>query len=169
MAFNPRGVIASIRSGGQSGVDRAALDCALELGLPCEGWCPAGGLAEDFLDPPGLLAVYPFLLETPSADPAQRTEWNVRDSDATLVLACDDGIVRSPGTLFTIEVAQQLGRPCFAVSVFDGPDPQVLEDFLAFAQGRRIVLNVAGPRESGCPGIYVRAKGFLTSVLGSGS
>ena len=70
-----------IVSGGQTGVDRAALDAALALGMRCGGWCPAGRWAEDGpIDPR-----YP-LRETPSGDPAQRTEWNVRDSDATLIL-----------------------------------------------------------------------------------
>ena len=68
-------------SGGQTGVDRAALDVAIALGFAHGGWCPAGRLAEDG----PIDARYP-LRETPSADPSQRTEWNVRDSDATLVL-----------------------------------------------------------------------------------
>src|SRR3984893_7494400 len=68
-----------IRSGGQTGVDRAALDAALLTGRPYEGWCPKGGWAEDFLRPPGLLTIYPHLMETPSESPEQRTEWNVRD------------------------------------------------------------------------------------------
>jgi hypothetical protein len=69
-----------IVSGGQSGVDRAALDVAIARGIPYGGWCPKGGWAEDMPAPPGLLAHYPHLRETPSADPAERTAWNVRDS-----------------------------------------------------------------------------------------
>ena len=61
--------------GGQSGVDRAALDAAIAAGVPHGGWCPAGGWAEDFPDPPGLRAAYPALRPTPSADPAERTDW----------------------------------------------------------------------------------------------
>ena len=57
---------ARIRSGGQTGVDRAALDAAVLTGRPYEGWCPKGGWAEDFLRPPGLLTIYPCLMETPS-------------------------------------------------------------------------------------------------------
>ena len=70
-----------IISGGQTGVDRAALDVALELGLPCGGWCPRGRRAEDGpIDPR-----YP-LTETPWDGYPQRTEWNVRDADGTLIL-----------------------------------------------------------------------------------
>ena len=74
-------------SGGQTGVDRAVLDVAIERGLAYGGWCPKGGWAEDFPKPPGLLAKYPQLAETPLADPAQRTEWNVRDADACMIMS----------------------------------------------------------------------------------
>ena len=75
-------MIRRIVSGGQTGVDRAALDVALSLGIPCAGWCPRGRRAEDG----PIDARYP-LNETPSTSYAKRTEWNVRDSDATLILA----------------------------------------------------------------------------------
>jgi len=65
-----------IISGGQTGVDRAALDVAIERGMAWGGWCPKGGWAEDFPDPPGLLAKYPHLKETAHSHPLQRTEWN---------------------------------------------------------------------------------------------
>ncbi|HEY6920163.1 MAG TPA: putative molybdenum carrier protein, partial [Methyloceanibacter sp.] len=67
-----------ILSGGQTGVDRAALDAAIERGIACGGWCPKGGWAEDMPRPPGVLARYPMLQETPLGDHVQRTEWNVR-------------------------------------------------------------------------------------------
>ena len=76
----------TILSGGQTGVDRAALDAAIERGLAYRGWCPRGGSAEDLPEPPGLLARYPHLRETPEADPAERTRRNVRDGDRLLVL-----------------------------------------------------------------------------------
>src|SRR5438876_4889366 len=71
----------NIVSGGQTGVDRAALDVALELGIPCGGWCPKGRRAEDGRIP----LRYPLEETTLNIYP-QRTEWNVRDSDGTLVL-----------------------------------------------------------------------------------
>lgn len=152
-------------SGGQSGVDRAALDAAIALRIPYGGWCPAGGAAEDFPDPPGLLAEYPELEATPSAEPAQRTEWNVRDSDATLVLLPADAT--SPGTLLTEVVAKRLARPCLRV---DPSHPTAASATRAFieaecAGGR---LNVAGPRESESPGIYAAASTLLEAGLGRG-
>ena len=74
--------IKRIRTGGQTGVDRAALDTARKYGIEICGWCPKGGWAEDCPLPPGLLADYPELRETPSAGTSQRTRWNMRDTDA---------------------------------------------------------------------------------------
>lgn len=147
-----------IVSGGQSGVDRAALDVARSLGLDYGGWCPAGGLAEDRAD---LLVAYPALRATPSTDPAQRTEWNVRDSDATLVIG-PDGKVRSPGTAFTIRCAERAGKPHLVA------DPTRQDAVRAWLDGLPPdgVLNVAGPRESQAPGVYDAAYGLLRAVLG---
>src|SRR5262245_41634003 len=95
-----------IRSGGQSGVDRAALDFALRRGLPYAGWCPRGGWAEGYPSAPGVLAHYPRLSETPSSDPAQRTAWNVRDSHATMILSRGGALAPSPGTELTRQCAE---------------------------------------------------------------
>ncbi|HEX2079177.1 MAG TPA: putative molybdenum carrier protein [Longimicrobium sp.] len=145
----------TIVSGGQTGVDRAALDVALERGMPCGGWCPAGRWAEDGpIDPR-----YP-LRETPSADPARRTEWNVRDSDGTLVLVTS---APSPGTDRTLEAARRLGRPAYLWHLDALPD---LDAFRRWLQIHNIrTLNVAGPRESESPGVYVLAGGYLRAVL----
>src|SRR5580698_1531064 len=91
-------------SGGQTGVDRAVLDVAIERGIDYAGWCPKGGWAEDFPQPPGMLAKYPGLNETPLADPAQRTEWNVRDADACMVLIDAKGLDISAGTALAKEM-----------------------------------------------------------------
>ena len=146
--------IKEIRSGGQSGVDRAALDFAKEAGVPYSGWVPAGGWAEDFPQPPGLLSYYPQLQETPSSDPNVRTEWNVRDSDGTLIVSKTDSLDLSPGTVWTDEVAQQYGRPCRLLRL-ESPSFDVdLVDFVnSFPNAVR--LNIAGPRESESPGIYL--------------
>ncbi len=152
-----------IVSGGQTGVDRAALDAAIALGVEYGGWCPKGGLAEDFPEEPGLLAVYPNLQQTPLADPAQRTEWNVRDADATLVLRRADG-PPSPGTALTAELASALGRPLLVLDV--GPEGTV-DEAVRFidALPQRDRLNFAGPRESQAPGIYSQSRRLIEQVL----
>ena len=100
-----------IISGGQTGIDRAALDAAIEMGVEYGGWCPKGGWAEDFRKPPGLLARYPLLRETPSAEPIQRTEWNVRDADRLMILIDVSGIGVSKGTVAARDFALALGKP----------------------------------------------------------
>jgi hypothetical protein len=152
--------VARIVSGGQSGVDRAALEVGRRLGIPIGGWCPAGGRAEDLAEPPGLLAVFPELVPTVSDDPRVRTRWNVRDSDATLVLVRGDAA--SPGTRLTIAIAEELGRPHL---VADVRDVEAVRAWLgALPDG--VVLNVAGPRESQAPGIGAEAANLLGAVLG---
>lgn len=149
-----------IVAGGQSGADRAALDVAVALRIPYGGWCPAGGWAEDLPDPPGLLARYPLLTEAPPGPVATRTRWNVRDSDATVVLALSDG-ASSPGTRSTVLAAEELDRPCLVVPATSAST--VSEWLGAFA--RPVVLNVAGPRESEDPGLYAATYRTLTTVL----
>jgi hypothetical protein len=144
-----------IVSGGLTGVDRAALDVALELGMECGGWCPAGRMAEDG----PIDARYP-LSETPSADPAQRTEWNVRDADATLILATGAG---SPGTDLTLAVARRLRKPVYT---FHAGAPEDVGAFRRWLQVYRVeTLNVAGPRESESPGVHAAAARLLRSLL----
>jgi hypothetical protein len=142
-------------SGGQTGVDRAALDVALGLGIPCGGWCPHGRRAEDG----ELDARYP-LVETPSDDYAERTEWNVRDSDGTLVLTRGRP---SGGTAFTIAVARRLRRPLLVLDLADDPAPARAARWLE--QTEIGVLNVAGPRESQRPGIGREASVFLERLF----
>lgn len=144
-----------IVSGGQTGVDRAALDAARALGLPSGGWCPAGRRAEDG----PIAAAYP-LRETPSAEPAQRTAWNVRDSDATLLLV--RGEARG-GTALALAEAQRRKKPYLVVDLAGAPCAEEVRAWLA-ARGPR-VANIAGPRESEAPGIYAQALGFLTELL----
>ena len=148
-------MIARIVSGGQSGVDRAALDIALELGVPCGGWCPKGWLAED-----GAISQRYPLVETPTEDYAQRTTWNVRDSDGTLVL--NRGAIAG-GTAQTVEDARKLGKPCLVVDLDGAGEMDAVARWLI--KQRVGVLNVAGPRESKSPGVYRQASEFLRAVL----
>jgi hypothetical protein len=156
-----------IVSGGQTGVDRAALDFAIAHDIPYAGWCPRDGWAEDHPVAPGLLGAYPLLRETPSADPEQRTRWNVRDSDATLIVALgDDGRV-SPGTSTTETAAIELGRPLLRLDAtdLDRASARAGIERLLSALGPSPTLNVAGPRESEEPQAYAAAVRLLGLLL----
>lgn len=159
-----------IMSGGQSGVDRAALDAALALSIAYAGWCPKGGWAEDFPEPPGLLAHYRHLREAQSADPAERTEWNVRDADATLILTGVGGVAASRGTMLARELAEKYGKPLLVIDV-DAPDAKRhVREWLAALlatnkPGTPFKLGIGGPRESEAPGIYRKARGLVAGLL----
>ena len=136
-------------------MDRGSLDAALALGFPCGGWCPQGRRAED-----GQIgSAYP-LEETESGDYRQRTEWNVRDSDATLIL--HEGELEG-GTALTRNLAERYGKPCLVVDLAAAADPTAVIGWLERNRVRK--LNLAGPRESKCPGIALRAERFLTRLL----
>jgi uncharacterized protein (DUF1786 family) len=152
----------TIISGGQIGADRAALDFAIEHGMPHGGWCPCGRLAED-----GPIDERYQLQETPSRRYAERTEWNVRDSDATVVFTVSP--VASGGTALTIEVAARLGKP-FMHMARDASESiaecsRRLVAFIAQHQAHR--LNVAGPRASQEPEIADFVRSVLLAALRS--
>lgn len=149
----------TVISGGQTGVDRAALDVAIELGLPTGGWVPQGRLAEDGSIP----LRYTGLEETHSADPAERTVRNVRDSDATLIIS------RGPlagGSLLTLETAAHLGRPLLHLDLSECSQDEAVGRarrwLTSFDPGR---LNVAGPRASEDPAVGQQAAEVLRDVL----
>lgn len=141
-------------SGGQSGVDRAALDAALSLGLTVGGWCPRGRRAED-----GRIATRYRLTETPLARVVQRTIWNVRDSDATLILSPGRP---TGGTLATLRAAAGR-RPCLLLAPEAENARRRARGFLWRHRVRR--LNVAGPRASEAPGVYRTARRFLEALF----
>jgi hypothetical protein len=155
-------------SGGQSGVDRAVLDVAIERGIDYGGWCPKDGWAEDLSAPPGLLAKYPNLKETPLPDPAQRTEWNVRDADACMIVVAAGGLAVSKGTALAEELAHRHRKPLLVVDLGD-PGPVEHAALWLRVQQRRVgadlVLAVGGPRESEAPGIYAAATTFVHALL----
>jgi hypothetical protein len=145
-----------IVSGAQTGVDRAALDVALALGLPCGGWVPHGRRAED-----GPVARHYPVRETPSRSYGERTRRNVRDSDATLILTRS---TPTGGTALTASAARAMRRPCCVVNLVTcEPDPAAVRDWMDRHRVR--ALNVAGPRESTTSGIYDDARDYLTRLL----
>ncbi|MBC6414176.1 MAG: putative molybdenum carrier protein [Chromatiales bacterium] len=148
----------SIISGGQSGVDRAALDVAMELEVPCGGWCPQGRLAED-----GTIdARYP-LKETATTDYTQRTQCNVEDSDATVVVYFDQ---LEGGTKLTVEFCHQAHKPMLLIDAnaqgFSVAVDRLL-DFIRDYKPHR--LNIAGPRASKQSAAYAYTKALLTACL----
>ena len=132
--------------------------------VPIEGWCPAEGWAEDMPDAPGLLTDYPELRETPSPELAQRTEWNVRDSDVTLIIGPDADMKSSdasPGTALTKDLASSLSRPARTVGKGD------IEDTVEWLrnQGTELTVSIAGPRESEWPGAYEASYRIVSELL----
>lgn len=157
-----------IISGGQAGVDRGALDVAIERGMEWGGWCPKGGWAEDFTDPPGLLEKYPHLTETPLPHPKQRTEWNVRDSDAALIITDSYGLLASIGPQRADRWAHRHGTPELVVDVGNMKTSVDAANWLLDQRkrfGPYMSLNIGGPRESESLGIYTKAKLLITSIL----
>ena len=153
--------IAYIRSGGQTGADRGALDAVREAGVPICGWCPPRGLAEDMPEAPGLLAEYPELKEGVSEGYVERTAWNVRDSHATLIVA-PAGLEPKSGTEMTARFAHEYDRPCLVIRGIEEFD--VVHSWLA-TLGFGLTLNVAGPRESKTPGTYALTKRIVGLLL----
>jgi Circularly permutated YpsA SLOG family len=157
-----------IISGGQTGVDRAALDVAIERQMAWGGWCPKGGWAEDLPNPPGLLVRYPKLRETPLPHPLQRTRWNVRDSDATLIITDHDGLSVSIGTMRAHHCAHRYAKPLLVVQASAPAAPDQAATWLRAQRerfGPHMTLGIGGPRESEAPGIYGHARVLVLSIL----
>jgi hypothetical protein len=144
-----------IVSGGQTGVDRGALDAAIAAGVDHGGWCPRGRLAED-----GRIPERYRLVETDSPEYRVRTERNVHDSDATLILCRG---VPAGGTGLTLQLAAQHGKPHLVVDLADPPPVEHVARWLA--SNRVETLNVAGPRESQSPGVAHESSAFVARLL----
>ncbi len=155
-------------SGGQSGVDRAVLDVAVERGVDYGGWCPKGGWAEDLPEPPGLLAKYPNLKATPLADPAQRTDWNVRDADACMIVIAVGGLAVSKGTALAEELAHRYRKPLLIVDLENRESVEHAALWLRVQQrrvGAALALAIGGPRESEAPGIHAKTHAFIHALI----
>jgi hypothetical protein len=160
--------LAQVVSGGQTGVDRAALDAASQCNIPIGGWCPRGRRSEDGRIPDN----YP-LDETTARSYAVRTEWNVRDSDGTLIVVLSE---ISSGTRLTIDSARQQGRPHLVIALRPDTSESLFSDTISeddqiqsvvdWITAHRIrVLNVAGPRGSAGPDVYALARRFLDRLF----
>ena len=152
-------MIQRIVSGGQTGVDRAALDAALAAGLPCGGWCPRGRRAED-----GIIdARYP-VIETPGESTIERTRANVGDSDATLILCLGRA---AGGTRDTMDCAAAARKPALVIDLADdAAAPARLSRIIGWLDANGVgVLNVAGPRESEHPGIHNMARTLVRDLI----
>ena len=151
--------ITRIVSGGQTGADRAALDAALERGVPCGGWCPRGRRAEDGPIPD----CYP-LEETDSIHYPPRTALNIRRSDGALVLTCGRP---DRGSRLTVRLCGEYGKPCLSVDLASPPSRagalEAIRGWMAAHQVRE--LNVAGPTERGSPGIHAEAWRLMRQLL----
>ena len=151
-------MLRKIISGGQTGVDRAALDAAIEAGIDHGGWIPKGRLTED-----GPLPEKYNLKEMPSSSYPKRTEQNVIDSDGTLVFSRGK---LTGGSLLTQKMAMDHDKHVLHMD---------LEHIDLFGIGRKIirwlqkhdveVLNVAGPRSSKDPKLYKQIFMLLVFVF----
>jgi Circularly permutated YpsA SLOG family len=158
--------LTTVISGGQTGVDQAALRAALHCGLTCGGWCPPGRACES-----GTIPLEFPLRETPSDRSPEapnvprslRTEWNVRDSDATLILRPRGTDAADPGTGWTDRCVTRYGRHLL---ICDPRDPDCCRTVLQWLDALSIrTLNVAGPSEQRAPGIGDDSYRVLTSVF----
>ena len=153
-------LFARIVSGGQTGVDRAALDLVLEFGIDAGGWVPKGRRTEENVPLP---AKYKNMIETPSTDYETRTEWNVRDSDATLLISRGKLDGRSA---LTLELAMKLERPYLYVNLEKLGIPECIDLILKWlSHGEYEVLNIAGPRLSEDEEIYDKACLILRPIF----
>ena len=167
-------LISKIISGGQTGVDRGAIEAALESGFPYGGLIPKGRRAEDGIVP----EKFDQMEEAPNKNYIFRTEWNVVHSDATLIISPYDydhpngRSSLSGGTLKTYHFAKKHGKPCMVLHNMSSPCCDInstlcwlkrMKEALSLKDG--VVLNVAGPRESRLNGVQAIARKYVGELL----
>jgi predicted Rossmann fold nucleotide-binding protein DprA/Smf involved in DNA uptake len=142
-------------SGGQTGVDRAGLDAAIEAQFPIGGYVPKGRLAEDGIVPDK----YP-MTEMRTKDYKARTRQNVLESDGTLII--NMGLLKS-GTALTAKIVREYNKPLLIIQLDQDYEPGAVSQWIN--ENQIEILNIAGPRESKVPGIYEKAKELLLMEL----
>ena len=151
-------MIKKIISGGQTGADRAALDAAIALGIPHGGWIPKGRKTEK-----GILPDRYHLQEMPTASYPKRTEKNILDSDATLII--NHGNLTG-GSSLTRKFAKQHGKPWLHINLDKLSVQDAIKTLGAWLERHEVkVLNVAGSRASKDPEIYDATIKILESIL----
>lgn len=152
-------MLEKIISGGQTGVDRAALDVAIKYAIPHGGWCPKGRLSEEAFPIPSQY----LLKETDSEDASVRTKYNIRDNDGTLIIVPTNPPAVTDGTILTLEEVKASDKPYFIIALSKGHDNGAILEWLITNNIKR--LNVAGPRESQCLGIYDKSVALLKGLI----
>jgi hypothetical protein len=158
--------LTKVISGGQTGVDQAALRAARDSGLEIGGWCPPGRVCEDGVIP----AEFPLRETEQERSPealdvprSQRTEWNVRDSDGTLVIRSGNASSRNAGTEWALKCAGRYGKPLLDCELDDPNAANRIREWLAaFAIE---TLSVGGPSESTAAGIGGKAYALLVRLF----
>lgn len=173
--------ISQIVSGGQTGVDRAVLDVAIKCHIKHGGWCPRHRRAEDGrihdkyrLNEIEAIKSIEDIEDVKQREKAyvdERTKRNVRDSDGTLVIVEKEQTSAKDGTLLTIDEAQGKGRnhakPYLKISLSDPLDENMINVEQWINENHISILNIGGPRESSCPGIYQATTSFLIKLITS--
>jgi hypothetical protein len=154
----PKLPVKMIISGGQTGVDRAALEVAIELNIPHGGWCPRGRLAED-----GPIAAYFKLKETASRLYYVRTELNVKEANGTLIFFRGK---MSSGTALTQKYTRRLNKPCLSLDLQKETTTDLAARIRPWLIDKKIqILNIAGPRASSAAGIGGQVREVLLEVF----
>lgn len=158
--------IKKIISGGQTGVDQAALQAGLDLGFRIDGWCPPGRKCENGTIPdkfPLKETIHDRSQKALNIPRSQRTEFNVRDADASLILKPDH--LKDSGTECTEQFARKYNKPILQTDPFAFNAKEVISEWLNSESVT--ILNIAGPSENTVPGIYNQVYNLLIRVFGS--
>ncbi len=158
--------VKKIISGGQTGVDQAALQVAINTGIDHGGWCPPGRVCEN-----GLIPEQFKLKETPKERDAsapdvprsQRTIWNVRDADGVLIFCESTKLQSDRGTKLAFETSLKLGKPYLVMNINEQQDFNKIRNWILDFEIR--VLSIGGPSEETSLGIYEKAYSILMKIL----